>query len=117
MVLANVVGPLAHRVGDILRLGAALADADSPAARLRADYPLSFSQRFALLRKAQARTGEPNNLVQSVLLTANWPKTHANYDDSQEILKDASEQILVLANRWTRRASSTMRWPWRIKFP
>jgi hypothetical protein len=50
--------------------------------------------------KAQARTGEPNNLIQSVLLTANWPKTNAHYDDSQEILKDASEQILVLANRW-----------------
>lgn len=50
--------------------------------------------------KAQARTGEPNSLVQSVLLTANWPKTHSKYDESQEILKDASEQILVLANRW-----------------
>ncbi|MBE9156272.1 hypothetical protein IQ265_05425 [Nodosilinea sp. LEGE 06152] len=50
--------------------------------------------------KAQARTGEPNNLVQSVLLTANWPRTHSKYDESQEILKDASEQILVLANRW-----------------
>ncbi|PSN10989.1 hypothetical protein C7293_26045 [filamentous cyanobacterium CCT1] len=50
--------------------------------------------------KAQARTGEPNSLVQSVLLTANWPKTHSQYDESQEVLKDASEQILVLANRW-----------------
>ncbi|MGG6238691.1 hypothetical protein ACQ4N7_08630 [Nodosilinea sp. AN01ver1] len=50
--------------------------------------------------KAQARTGEPNSLVQAVLLTANWPKTHSKYDESQEILKDASEQILVLANSW-----------------
>ena len=50
--------------------------------------------------KAQARTGEPNSLVQSVLLTANWPRTHSKYDESQEVLKDASEQILVLANRW-----------------
>ncbi|MGB3309592.1 MAG: hypothetical protein WBG32_04025 [Nodosilinea sp.] len=50
--------------------------------------------------EAQARTGEPNSLVQSVLLTANWPKTHSKYDESQEVLEDASEQILVLANRW-----------------
>ncbi|MBE9108568.1 hypothetical protein IQ273_03945 [Nodosilinea sp. LEGE 07298] len=50
--------------------------------------------------EAQARTGEPNSLVQSVLLTANWPKTHSQYDESQEVLENASEQILVLANRW-----------------
>ncbi|MBE9139605.1 hypothetical protein IQ254_20795 [Nodosilinea sp. LEGE 07088] len=62
--------------------------------------PFHSSSDLLYCAKAQARTGEPNNLVQSVLLTANWPKTHAQYDDSQEILKDASEQILVLANRW-----------------
>jgi soluble cytochrome b562 len=62
--------------------------------------PFHSASDLLYCAKAQARTGEPNNLVQSVLLTANWPKTHANYDDSQEILKDASEQILVLANRW-----------------
>ncbi|MGB5971743.1 MAG: hypothetical protein WBG38_00405, partial [Nodosilinea sp.] len=50
--------------------------------------------------KAQTRTGEPNNLVQSVLFTANWPKNHSQYDEAQEVLEDASEQILVLANRW-----------------
>ena len=62
--------------------------------------PFHSSSDLLYCAKAQARTGEPNNLVQSVLLTANWPKTHSNYEDSQEILKDASEQILVLANRW-----------------
>ncbi|MEO1067681.1 MAG: hypothetical protein AAFW95_00955, partial [Cyanobacteria bacterium J06638_6] len=62
--------------------------------------PFHSSSDLLYCAKAQARTGEPNNLVQSVLLTANWPKAHTQYDDSQEILKDASEQILVLANRW-----------------
>lgn len=50
--------------------------------------------------QAQARTGEPNSLVQSVLLTADWPKTDSKYDEAQAVLEDASEQILVLANRW-----------------
>jgi hypothetical protein len=62
--------------------------------------PFHSASDLLYCAKAQARTGDPNSLVQSVLLTANWPKTHAHYDDSQEILKDASEQILVLANRW-----------------
>ncbi|TVQ10050.1 MAG: hypothetical protein EA368_08215 [Leptolyngbya sp. DLM2.Bin27] len=62
--------------------------------------PFHSASDLLYCAKAQARTGEPNSLVQSVLLTANWPQTHAHYDDSQEILKDASEQILVLANRW-----------------
>ncbi|MBD1876100.1 hypothetical protein H6F75_21690 [Nodosilinea sp. FACHB-131] len=62
--------------------------------------PFHSASDLLYCAKAQARTGEPNNLVQSVLLTANWPKTHANYDDAEETLKDASEQILVLANRW-----------------
>lgn len=62
--------------------------------------PFSSESDLLYCAKAQARTGEPNNLVQSVLLTANWPKSNAHYDDSQEILEDASEQILVLANRW-----------------
>jgi hypothetical protein len=62
--------------------------------------PFHSSSDLLYCAKAQARTGEPNNLVQSVLLTANWPQAHTQYDDSQEILKDASEQILVLANRW-----------------
>ena len=48
----------------------------------------------------QARTGEANNLQQAVILTLNWPRTDANYEAAQEVLKDASEQILVLANRW-----------------
>ena len=62
--------------------------------------PFHSASDLLYCAQSQARTGEPSNLVQSVLLTANWPKTHAHYDDSQEILKDASEQILVLANRW-----------------
>lgn len=62
--------------------------------------PFHSASDLLFCAKAKARTGEPNSLVQSVLLTANWPPAHAQYDDSQEILKDASEQILVLANRW-----------------
>lgn len=62
--------------------------------------PFHSASDILFCAKAQARTGEPNSLIQSVLLTANWPKTNAHYDDAQEILKDASEQILVLANRW-----------------
>ncbi len=62
--------------------------------------PFNSASDLLYCAKAQARTGEPNNLVQSVLLTANWPRTNAEYEDAQEILQDASEQILVLANRW-----------------
>jgi hypothetical protein len=62
--------------------------------------PFHSSSDMLYCAKAQARTGESNNLVQSVLLTVNWPKADANYEDAQEILKDSSEQILVLANRW-----------------
>jgi len=50
--------------------------------------------------QAQARTGEPNNLTQAVLLTVNWPANDIHYDEAQDILKDASEQIMVIANRW-----------------
>ncbi|WOD40813.1 hypothetical protein [Nodosilinea sp. E11] len=62
--------------------------------------PFHSSSDLLYCAKAQARTGEPNSLVQSVLLTANWSKTHSQYEESQEILTDASEQLLVLANRW-----------------
>ena len=62
--------------------------------------PFSAARDLLYCAESQARTGDPNSLVQSVLLTADWPKTHSHYEDAQEILKDASEQILVLANRW-----------------
>ncbi|MBD2425779.1 hypothetical protein [Phormidium sp. FACHB-1136] len=62
--------------------------------------PFHSSSDMLYCAKAQARTGEPNNLTQAVLLTVNWPATDANYEDAQAILKDASEQILVLSNRW-----------------
>jgi len=62
--------------------------------------PFHATRDMLYCAKAQARTGEPNNLVQSVLLTVNWPKADANYPEAQEIMKDSSEQILVLANRW-----------------
>jgi hypothetical protein len=61
--------------------------------------PFHAARDLLYCAKAQARTGEPNNLTQSVHLTADWPRTHANYEEAQEVLKDASEQILVLANR------------------
>jgi hypothetical protein len=61
--------------------------------------PFHAARDLLFCAKAQARTGEPNNLVQAVHLTADWPKTHANYEDAQEVLKDASEQIMVLSNR------------------
>ena len=62
--------------------------------------PFSAARDLLYCAESQARTGDPNSLVQSVHLTADWPKTHSHYEDAQEILKDASEQILVLANRW-----------------
>ncbi|WP_156120002.1 hypothetical protein [Leptolyngbya sp. KIOST-1] len=62
--------------------------------------PFHSESDLLFCAEAQARTGEPNSLVQSVLLTANWPRTHSKYDEAQDVLKDASEQILVLANRW-----------------
>lgn len=62
--------------------------------------PFHSARDLLYCAETQARTGDPNSLIQSVHLTADWPKTHAHYDDAQETLKDASEQILVLANRW-----------------
>jgi hypothetical protein len=62
--------------------------------------PFHAARDLLYCAESQARTGEPNNLIQSVHLTADWPKTHSHYEDAQEILKDASEQILVLSNRW-----------------
>jgi hypothetical protein len=62
--------------------------------------PFHSSSDMLYCAKAQTRTGEPNNLTQAVLLTVNWPTADANYEDAQSILKDASEQILVLSNRW-----------------
>lgn len=62
--------------------------------------PFHSARDMLYCARSQARTGDPNSLVQSVLLTVNWPKADASYDESQEILKDSSEQILVLANRW-----------------
>ena len=62
--------------------------------------PFHAARDLLYCAESQARTGDPNSLIQSVHLTADWPKTNANYDDAQEILKDASEQILVLSNRW-----------------
>jgi soluble cytochrome b562 len=61
--------------------------------------PFHSARDLLYCAEFQARTGDPNSLTQSVHLVADWPKTHAHYDDAQEILKDASEQILVLANR------------------
>jgi hypothetical protein len=62
--------------------------------------PFHAARDLLYCAEVQARTGDPNNLIQSVHLTADWPKTQSHYEDAQEILKDASEQILVLANRW-----------------
>jgi hypothetical protein len=101
MVLANVVGLLLTGSGIFCGWALLWLTRIPPLPDCEQITPFHSASDLLYCAKAQARTGEPNNLVQSVLLTANWPKTHANYDDSQEILKDASEQILVLANRWT----------------
>ena len=61
--------------------------------------PFHSSRDLLYCASTQARTGDPNSLIQSVHLTADWPKPHSHYDDAEKILKDASEQILVLANR------------------
>ncbi|MFH7244829.1 MAG: hypothetical protein ACHWZW_18500 [Spirulina sp.] len=62
--------------------------------------PFHSASDMLYCAEAQARTGEANNLTQAVLLTVNWPPTDAKYEEAQEVLKSASEQILVLANRW-----------------
>ncbi|MEB3291274.1 MAG: hypothetical protein VKI82_15255 [Leptolyngbya sp.] len=62
--------------------------------------PFNSASDMLYCAQAQARTGDPHSLTQAVLLTANWPTQNAHYDDAQEILTDASEQILVRANRW-----------------
>ncbi|MFZ4640041.1 MAG: hypothetical protein ACOYMP_06545 [Nodosilinea sp.] len=63
--------------------------------------PFSSARDMLYCAKEQAYTGEPNNLKQAVMLTVNWPKTAVDYKEANEVLKDASEQMLVLANRWT----------------
>jgi len=50
--------------------------------------------------ETQARAGGASQLVQAVTLTAGWPQNHRDYDDADALLRAASEQILVLANRW-----------------
>lgn len=100
MGVAQSLVYFSRRFGSFLRLGAAVADAHSAFARLRTNYPFHSARDMLYCARSQARTGDPNSLVQSVLLTVNWPKADASYDESQEILKDSSEQILVLANRW-----------------
>lgn len=62
--------------------------------------PFHSASDMLYCAQTQARTGEANNLTQAVLLTVNWPTTDAKYEDAQKVLTDASEQILVLANRW-----------------
>lgn len=62
--------------------------------------PFHSASDMLYCAKAQARTGEANNLTQAVLLTVNWPANDAKYEEAQEVLTGASEQILVLANRW-----------------
>jgi len=62
--------------------------------------PFHSARDMLYCAAAQARAGEANTLQQAVTLTVNWPRTDANYEAAQEVLKDASEQILVLANRW-----------------
>lgn len=50
--------------------------------------PFHSARDMLYCARSQARTGDPNSLVQSVLLTVNWPKADASYDESQEILKE-----------------------------
>ncbi len=69
--------------------------------------PFHAARDLLYCAEAQARTGDPNNLIQSVHLTADWPKTQSNYDEAQEILRNSSEQILVLANRWAQEGQLT----------
>lgn len=62
--------------------------------------PFNSARDLLYCAETQARSGSANDLAQAVHLTADWPKAHANYDDAQIILKTASEQILVISNRW-----------------
>jgi hypothetical protein len=49
--------------------------------------------------KTQARAGSPQDLTTAIALTANWPKTHNSYDEAQQVLTEASQKLMFLANR------------------
>lgn len=48
--------------------------------------------------KTQAKSASPTDLVTAIALTASWPKG-SGYQESQEVLKDASGKLLFLASR------------------
>jgi hypothetical protein len=62
--------------------------------------PLSAARDMLYCARQQAHSGEAKDLKQAVMLTVNWPETALDYQEAAEVLKTASEQILVLANRW-----------------
>lgn len=60
---------------------------------------LSSNRDRIYCAKADAKSATTEDLLAAIGLTANWPKTHADYKEAQETLKEASEKLLVIANR------------------
>ncbi|HEY9738078.1 MAG TPA: hypothetical protein V6D06_17420 [Trichocoleus sp.] len=60
---------------------------------------LSSSRDRIYCAKTQSRSGNPQDLIAAITLTANWPKTHSSYEESQQVLKDASQKLMFLANQ------------------
>lgn len=60
---------------------------------------LSSSRDRIYCAKTQSRSGSPQDLIAAIGLTTSWPKTHSDYEESQQILKDASQKLMFLANQ------------------
>lgn len=60
---------------------------------------ISSSRDRLYCAKFHARSGSSTDLAKAIQLTAGWPKTHNNYEEAQEVLKGASQKLLVLANK------------------
>lgn len=60
---------------------------------------LSSNRDRLYCAKAAAKSATAEDLVAAVGLTTNWPRNQVDYKEAQETLKEASEKLLVLANR------------------
>jgi soluble cytochrome b562 len=58
----------------------------------------SYSDRI-YCAESLVRAGSPQDLSTALMLTTDWPRFHPEYDDAQQVVVDASEQLLVVAHR------------------
>ncbi|MBD0268072.1 MAG: hypothetical protein ICV77_07230 [Cyanobacteria bacterium Co-bin8] len=60
---------------------------------------LSSSNDRIYCARTQSRSGSPQDLTAAILLTANWPKIHSDYEEAQKVLTEASQKLMFLASR------------------